>query len=341
MKRIKNLYQQICEFENIERAYYLARRGKRYRAEVLRYTINKQMNILKLRREFMEERYRQGPYKAFYVREPKLRLISALPFYDRVAQHAINNVLEPILDNKFYFHSYACRKNKGMHKASEQLGKWIYEQTYPGRPLYAIKGDIHHFFASIDHEILKRLLRRTFADAPLLRLLDRIIDSGGENGRGVPVGNLTSQLFANFYLNELDKFVKEQLHAKFYIRYMDDFVILSHDKAELDGYLTEIEKFINNKLRLDFNPKTCVLNCKNNVNFVGYRTWADHKKLRKSSVRNMRLKIRLFRHGKISKVRLLKAYTSWDGHASHADAWALRRKIQEEVIEAINQAETG
>lgn len=218
MKRYTGIYEQIYDFANLERAYKKARRCKRYRNEVLRYSRNLEENLINLQNHLIWHSYEQGIYRTFYVYEPKKRLISALPFADRVAQHAINNILEPLIDRRFYYHSYACRKEKGMHKASEVLTKWLYDETFDGKPLYAIKADIHHYFQSIDHERLKATIRRIIKDEEALALLDKIIDNVGTDGKGIPVGNLTSQLFANLYLDRMDKYLKETLHVRHYIK---------------------------------------------------------------------------------------------------------------------------
>lgn len=331
MKRYSELYPKIYDFANLERAYKKARRCKRYRNEVLRYSENLEENLINLQNHLIWHTYRQGRYRTFYVYEPKKRLISALPFADRVAQHAINNILEPLIDRRFYFHSYACRKGKGMHKASETLTKWLYNLTFEGSPLYAIKGDIHHYFQSIDHDRLKSTVRRIIKDPETLGLLDLVIDSGGEDGKGIPVGNLTSQLFANLYLDRLDKHVKETLRVRHYIRYMDDFVILAPDKAYLRDALRKIETFLALELGLQLNPKTTILNCKNGVDFCGYRHFTDHKKVRKSSIRRMKRTIRGYRTGKISEERFAKALQSWLGHIQHADAYLLREGMLQQI----------
>jgi len=329
MKRYTGLYERVYDFANLENAYRKARRCKRYRNEVLKYSANLEENLINLQNHLIWHSYKQGEYRTFYVYEPKLRLISALPFADRVAQHAVNNIIEPLIDRRFYYHSYACRKDKGMHKASETLTAWIYNLTFEGKPLYAIKGDIHHYFQSISHERLKAAVCRIIKDRELLSLLYQIIDGGG-----IPVGNLTSQLFANLYLDALDKFVKETLRAKHYIRYMDDFVILSPDKAFLHDAIRQIEDFLIRELGLKLNPKTTILNAKNGIDFCGYRHWADHKKVRKTSVQRMRRTIKAYRDGKISEESFNKSIQSWLGHIQHADAFTLREKVLQEIEQA-------
>ena len=266
----------------------------------------------------------------------------ALPFYDRVVQHAINNVLEPIFDKRFISQSYACRKGKGMHAASDTLQGWLYDwqKFHPDEPLYAIKADIHHYFQSIDHGILKAEIRKVIKDAGVLALLDKIIDHNGNmpEGIGIPVGNLTSQLFANIYLDKLDKYVKHTLGAKQYIRYMDDFIILSPDKDELRRWLADIEVFLRDELRLALNPKTAILAAKNGVDFVGYKHRATHRKVRPDSIKRVKRTIKKCESGKITKEQLQKSIQSWTGHAGHADSYHLRKKIKTLADAAIQKA---
>lgn len=209
MKRSSIGIQDIATFENAEDAYRKARRCKRYREEVLRFTENKEAELCDIVQELLTGTYRQGEARRFVVYEPKKRDIYALPFRDRVVQHMINTKIEPIIEKRFYFHSYACRKNKGMHKAAAYAQECIRNRSFEDCQVYALKADIHKYFNSVDHEILKQLLTRIFKDRQLIALLFYIIDSYGEDGKGIPVGNLLSQLFANLVLNELDTFVKK------------------------------------------------------------------------------------------------------------------------------------
>lgn len=237
------LLEAMGDYGNVQKAYNKARKCKRHRKDVLIFTKDKEENLDKVREDIINLAYEPSKYHYFKVYEPKERQIMALPFYDRVVQHAINNVLEPIFDKRFISQSYACRKGKGMHAASDTLKEWLYEwnKYHPDQPLYAIKADIHHYFQSIDHAVLKTEIRKVIKDAGVLALLDRIIDHNGNmpDGVGIPVGNLTSQLFANIYLDALDQFIKHELGVEAYIRYMDDFVILSPDKEQLRNWLAQ------------------------------------------------------------------------------------------------------
>ena len=305
MHRAKDLYPKIYEFHNLEAAFYAARSSNRYTKSALDFSQHRQEELESLQKALESRTYRQGPYYTFTIREPKERVISALPFRDRVAQHAINNIIEPYFERRYYYHSYACRKDKGTHRAAAQLQEWVRQCSFEGR---------------------------LFKDEALLALLGQIIDSTpGE--KGVPVGNLTSQGFANLYLTELDNFVKRDLRARHYIRYMDDFVILG-EYAELAAMLEKIEAFLRDELALELNPKTAILCVQNGISFVGYRIWPDHVKIRKRSVRNMRRKIKEYERGEIDDATFALSYISWHGHASHADTHHIQAAIAKEVAEA-------
>ena len=211
MKRSNIGIKDIATFENAEDAYRKARKCKRYREEVLRFTDNLEEELYDLVADLEAGTYRQGEARRFVVYEPKKRDIYALPFRDRVAQHMINNKIEPIVERRFYYHSYACRTDKGVHKAADYAQECIRNLSFEGEQVYILKADIHKYFNSVDHEVLKQILGGIFKDKDLLKLLYYIIDSYGEDGRGLPVGNLLSQLFANLVLNELDNFVKHEL----------------------------------------------------------------------------------------------------------------------------------
>lgn len=338
----ETLAEAMADYGNVQKAYNKARKCKRYRKDVLIFTNEKEENLERVRNDILGLTYEPSEYNYFKVYEPKERQIMALPFYDRVVQHSINNVLEPIFNRRFIFHSYACRKDKGMHAASDALQKLIYdwEKFHPDQPLYAIKADIHHYFQSIDHEILKAEIRKVIKDAGALALLDKIIDHNGNmpDGVGIPVGNLTSQLFANIYLDKLDKYIKHTLGAKAYIRYMDDFIILSPDKDQLRELLAAIEVFLREELKLELNPKTAILAAKNGIDFVGYKHRATHRKVRRDSIKRMKQKIKKFESGKITKEQLQKSVASWTGHAGHADSYNLRKKIKTLADAAISKA---
>lgn len=338
------LAEAMADYANVQKAYNKARKCKRYRKDVLLFTKDKEDNLETVRNDILGLSYEPSEYRYFKVYEPKERQIMALPFYDRVVQHAINNVLEPIFNQRFICHSYACRKTKGMHAASDTLQEWLYEwqKFHPDQPLYAIKADIHHYFQSINHDVLKAELRKVIKDAGALVLIDRIIDHNGQmpDGVGIPVGNLTSQLFANIYLNKLDQYIKHTLGAKYYMRYMDDFIILSPDKEQLRRWLADIERFLRDELKLELNPKTTILAAKNGIDFVGYKHRATHRKVRPDSIKRIKKTIKKYESGKITKEQLQKSIASWTGHAGHADSYNLQKKVIALADAAIQRVET-
>lgn len=339
MKRNNIGIQDIATFENAEEAYRKARRCKRYREEVLRFTDNLEAELYSLVDDLLAGTYQQGEARRFVIYEPKKRDIYALPFRDRVAQHMINSKIEPIIEKRFYYHSYACRKGKGMHKAADYAQECIRNLSFEGKQVYALKADIHKYFNSVDHEILKQILSRIFKDKGLLTLLFYIIDSYGEDGRGLPVGNLLSQLFANLVLNELDGFVKHELKEENYPRYMDDFIIIHNDREHLKEALQKIETFLGERIKLTLNPKTQIINTKNGLDFCGYRIYKDYRKIRKRSPKHIRAAIRAYRSGKITKEKMLMIDASWEGHAEHADTYKLRMKVKEQIKAEIKKKE--
>lgn len=252
MNKIVGLYDKICDFDNLYQSYLNARKCKKYKTGVLEFSANLEEQLITMQKELVDETYNINQYKEFYVYDPKKRLIMALDFYDRVVQWAIYRQLNPILDSRYIYDSYGCRIGKGTHKAADRLQYWLRQVSRRDEQYYSLKMDISKYFYRVDHNILMNILDSKIADEKLLRLLERIINS--ENTKfglpsgvevdqiskddrllevGMPIGNLTSQMFANIYLNELDQFVKHELKVHYYIRYVDDFIILHNDKKFL------------------------------------------------------------------------------------------------------------
>ena len=336
MKTVKGLHEKMYTFDNANISFHKAAENKRFHEEVLAFSMSKEDELLRACEEVETLTYSQGPYTVFKVWEPKERIIMALPFFDRVIQHMIVNIIEPIFEKRFIFHSYACRKGKGAHEASDTLSKWLYElEVVQGKKIYAIKGDIHHYFQSVAHDVLKKEIRRYISDKALLKILDRIIDHNGifPPGVGIPVGNLTSQLFANVYLNKLDQYVKHVLKMKYYVRYMDDFIILSEDPEELRHVLELIEEFLRRELKLELNPKTTILAAKNGINFVGYIHFKDHKRVRKDAMRRLKKLLKAFDTGEVELEDFDRSIESRFGHMKHADSYILIEETQEKIKE--------
>lgn len=319
----------------LESMVYPSFKFKRYTNEVLAFSMVKEEELLRATEEIQNLTYRQGEYKIFKVFEPKERLIMALPFYDRVVQHMICNAIQPVFENGFYYHSYACRSGKGMHAASDTLYQWMYEtEVKQGLRMYAFKGDISKYFASIPHDKLKDENRRYIGDKKALMLMDDIIDHNGilPDGVGIPVGNLTSQLFANVYGNKLDKFCKHVLHIPYFVRYMDDFIILSDDLEQLKEWVKRIEEFLENEMLLHINPKSTILYAGNGIDFCGYIHYADHKKVRKSSIRKLKQDVKAYELGELPPEEFNRKYESRKGHLGHADTYHIAKAVEYELL---------
>lgn len=334
-KTCNGLYEKISDFENLHGAYLKARRCKRYRKEVLLFTRNVEEELLTLQEELVSGTYMTGQYRRFMVFEPKQREILALPFRDRVVHHAICTIIEPLFERRFIFDSYGCRVGKGTHSGSARLVDFLRRAQRVWDTVYCLKADISKFFPSVDHGDLKRVIRRIIRCKRTLKLLDEIIDSiPGQ--KGIPIGNLTSQIFANVYLDELDHFVKEKLQVKFYIRYMDDFVLLHSDKKLLHYCKAEIATFLKEELKLGLNAKTSVFPISRGVDFLGYRTWPTHKLLRKRSVIGMRRRLKKlserYRRGAITLEDIRPIIASWLGHTKHANSYNAVKRVLGSVV---------
>lgn len=335
MKTVKGLHEKMYTFNNANISFHKAAENKRFHKEVLAFSMSKEDELLRACEEVETLTYSQGPYTVFKVWEPKERLIMALPFYDRVMQHMIVNAIGPVFEERFYCHSYACREGKGMHAASNQLYKWLYElMVVQGLRIYAFKGDISKYFASIPHDGLKDENRRYIGDKKALYLMDNIIDRNGilPDGVGIPVGNLTSQLFANVYGNRLDKFIKHTLHIKYYVRYMDDFIILSPDLNQLKEWEKRIEEFLEEEMKLHINPKSTILYAGNGVDFCGYIHHPTYRKVRKGSVRRLKKDVKHLKAGELDRETFNRKYQSRLGHMGHADTYHVTKAIEYDLL---------
>ena len=288
MKRTGHLIERIADVDNLRLAFFKACRGKRGKTEVLRFRERVDGELSVLREELLAGSVDWGGYHRFQVQDPKPRTIHAAPFRSRVAHHAIVNVCEPVFESYQIHDSYACRKGKGLDAALNRAVRFSRHRDW------FLQMDIRKCFDSIDHGILKQLLRRRFKDRSVLRLFDSVIESyEAAPGKGIPIGNLTSQYFANHYLGLLDHHVKETLRFRRYVRYMDDFVVWSADKAELIGQREEIEDFLLERLGLNLKPAT--LNaCQRGMTFLGYRLVPQGLRLSRRSRDRFRRKASLY-----------------------------------------------
>ncbi|MBW4478686.1 MAG: RNA-directed DNA polymerase [Tolypothrix brevis GSE-NOS-MK-07-07A] len=343
MKRYNNLWTQITDFANLLAAAKKAQLGKRFRESVLSFNYNLEQNLWQLKTELETKTYRPGAYKTFTILEPKPRMISAAPYRDRVVHHALYNVIQPIFERTFIFDSYANRTGFGTHRALRRFTEFARSSRY------ILQCDIKKYFASIDHEILKLLLRRKIKCRDTLWLIDTIIDNSNEQEpvveyfpgdeiltpiyrrHGLPIGNLTSQFFANVYLNSLDHFVKEQLQVKKYIRYVDDFALFADDHQLLVNARLAVEEYLVG-LRLKIHPvKTQLFETKHGANFLGFRVLPNFIGVRCENLRRGRRRLRLmqkdYAQGKITLEKVSQRIQSWVAHLKHGDTWRLREQI--------------
>jgi retron-type reverse transcriptase len=341
MKRIGGLWPRIISFENLLAAAHSAAKGKRKRPDVARFLLNLEPELHKLREELAAGTYQPGEYRTHEVRDPKPRKISAAPFRDRVVHHALTRIIEPIFDRRFTTDCFACRKGFGTHKALERARRAA--RKYP----YVLKCDIRKYFPSIDHVILKDLLARVIKCPQTLDLAGRIIDGSNpqeeiiayypgddlftphERRRGLPLGNQTSQFFANVYLSPLDHFVRQTLSPAEYIRYVDDFLIFGDSKAELRETLRRIAEFLA-PLRLQMHAgKSRIYRVADGVTFLGWRIFPDRVRLDRGNVLRFRERLdemlESYRPAKRDEVRT--RVRAWIAHAAHGDTWRLRRGL--------------
>ncbi len=345
MKRYDNLYDEVTGFENLWLAYRRAARGKRGQPAVAAFEFNLEDELFRLQDELIAQTYRPGPYTSFYIRDPKRRLISAAPFRDRVVHHALCNVIEPIFERTFIGDSYANRTGKGTHAALDRA------QAFARRYPYVLQCDVEQFFPSIDLAILAGILGRKLADPRVMWLAGRIIDGGARvlaheyemvyfpgddllaaaRPRGLPIGNLTSQFWANVYLNELDQFVKRQLGCRAYVRYVDDFLLFADEKRQLWVWKDAIRERLA-ELRLTIHEReSTVYPTAAGIPFLGFRVFPDHRLLKRRNgvafSRRLRSLRRAAAGGQISLSDVTTRVQGWVAHAAHGDTWGLRRAL--------------
>lgn len=314
MKRVNNLYAQIYNIENLKLADSIARKGKSKQPGVIMHDRNRDGNIEALHLQLKDKTYVTSPYTTFTIYEPKERLIFRLPYFpDRITHHAVMNILEPLFVATFTADTYSCIKKRGIHAAASAVKKSL--QDIPGTR-YCLKLDIRKFYPTIDHAVLKQLLRRKIKDNDLLWLLDGIIDSAD----GLPIGNYLSQYFANFYITYFDHWIKEQKQVKYYFRYADDMVILSDNKPYLHQLLTDIRIYLAEKLKLEVKDNYQVFPVDaRGIDFVGYVFYHTHTRLRKTIKQSFARMI--------SKNGNAASIASYSGWAKHCNSKHLLKKL--------------
>ena len=281
--------------ENLFGAWREFKRGKTNKLDVQKFAFNLEDNVFKLHNELKQRIWKPDPYTSFYVRDPKLRHIHKATIRDRVFNQALFRILYQIFDKEFIAGSYSCRKAKGTHRGVLKLNSHIRKISCNyTRPAFALKCDVRKFFDNIDHKTLYEIIKRKVTDLDVLRLIYMVLDSFETSpGKGLPLGNVTSQLFANVYLNELDQYVKHTLKIKYYVRYCDDFIILDTNPSILIGYIQSVGMFLKNKLDLSLHPHKIVMRkCLQGMDFLGYVVLPQRTVLRTKTKRRILKKIR-------------------------------------------------
>ena len=326
MKRKGNLFAKIVAMENIDKAFHNAAKGKHWQRQVKVAEENKEALLVELQQSLIGHTFHTSPYKTKWIYEPKKRLIFILPFYpDRIVQHAVMQILEPLWDKLMIHNSFACRKGKGQHKASDVCKKYAMKYEY------CVQCDIRKFYPSIRHDLIKTLLRRKIKDKELLWLLDDIIDSA-EGGKNVPIGNYLSQWLGNLFMNELDTYVKQELKVKAYLRYCDDFLFFGDDKEVLKDVADKAEQFCNDVLDLQLSKKS-LFHTWQGVDFVGYRHFHSGKVLvRKRTAQRIMKKLKRLpdklKHGRIGREKARSVVASAKGWLQHANTYNLQQKLE-------------
>lgn len=327
-----SLYEKVIDYKNLKESYKRTQQAQRkYRKEAIIFDMAREKNLVKLWRELKEETYTPSDYIEFKVYEPKERLIHAPRIRDKVVQFVAHTVLQEVYYNKFIDSSYACLVERGTHKAVDKVQhnmrhcKWKYGEAW------VLKMDVSKFFYSINRDILKKILRKKIKDDKFLNLLDKIIDSSPEGEKGIPLGNVTSQDFANIYMNEVDQYAKRFLGLKYYVRYMDDIIVIVPTKEDAQKAKEAITNFLNDKLDLQTNDKTKIFPIEQGVNAYGFKIYTTHRLVRNSSKAAMKRRIkamdRKVKNGELSKEYVQQCVNSWLGHARHSNSFNLCKKI--------------
>ncbi|MEK6863807.1 MAG: reverse transcriptase domain-containing protein [Nanoarchaeota archaeon] len=355
MKTYKRLFEQLCAIENLELAFKKARMHKTLKPYVMEFEKNLANNLQSLQNELASKIYAPLPLNEFILRDPKTRRISVSDFRDRVVHHAICNVLEPIFEKYFIYDSYANRKGKGNLKAIERFDYFKRKVSCNGRKIkrlqddnyvqgYALKADIKHYFDTVSHKKLMGIISKRIADIDVRDLILKILNNynAKQDGKGMPLGNLTSQFFANIYLNELDQFIKHNLKVKYYLRYVDDFIMLHKSKNQLESWKTEISSFLQNELLLELHPqKSKIIPLGRGIDLLGFKCFYYFRILRKRNIRKMQRRLELFKElckeDRNNALVLLESLQGWNAYAKHANTYKTRRAITNKTIEIIRR----
>ena len=334
-KTVKNIWPEIASFSTLALAFQKVRQGKRFDSDTIRFYSALETNLFALEEQLLNRTWRPQPFREFTIRVPKMRLIQAPEFSDRVVHQAVILHAGPAMERRFIADSYASRLGRGTHSASSRLRSFMRSASAKWANPYLIKADVKSYFLSIPHAALMERVKRVFADPALLWFFETLIYGSGYTERGLPIGSLTSQWLANLYLDTLDHYIKDTLGVPYYVRYMDDFVIVGPDKAWCKEKLAQIDTFING-LQLTLNPKTGILPITQGVDFVGYRHWTSHTLPRKSTVKRAKKQFktlqRQYNAKKVSFDYVRARVVSFTGYMAHCDGRTTLQGILDKFV---------
>lgn len=349
MKIYKNVFENIISLENLFSAWDKFKSDKQKKRDVQRFEWKLEENIFKLHRDLKYRRYKHGAYTSFYIHDPKQRHIHKAIVRDRVLHHAVFAVLNSIFEPTFISNSFSCRVNKGTHKGIDVLDRIMRQVSSNSfKPCFVLKCDIKKFFETIDHKILLNIIGKRIKDDNAMWLLEEIIESLTSKystvfeRKGLPIGNLTSQLFANIYLNEFDQFVKRKLRVKRYIRYTDDFIIVTGDRSYLEDIISPIRDFLLDNLALELHPKKITIRkFRQGVDFLGYVLLPHYRLLRTKTkqriIRKLRERVKEYNNGLIGRETLEQLLQSYLGVLSHADSHKLGNDLKNQFWFWLNE----
>ena len=335
-KRINNIYDKSLTFSAIRSAYFRTAKCKKRKSDRIKFGMYLEDNILDIYKKLKSQTYTVGKYNIFKVYEPKEREIHSLPFYDRVVQQFyVYEYIIPHMIPKFISDSYACIPGKGLHQCVINLQKKIRIASRIWEKPYFVKYDISKFFYSINRDILYKIMEKHYKDKKVLNLTKIFLNSNVETEKGIPIGNYTSQYFANIYMNELDHYIKENLRVKYYIRFMDDGILIVENKEKAKQILEKITKFTKEKLDLNLNKKSGYFPVKNGCIFCGYRIYNDYKLIKRANIIRVRKRIkgwnRQWQKGNYDFDKWNQSFNAWRGYSMHADSYRLIEKLRKEM----------
>ena len=331
-KTIRNEFDKYLTYENLMKAHIESRKSKCRKPEIIRFNLRQEEYIMWLYNELKNGTYKHGGYKEFYVTEPKLRKIEKSRYIDRIVHRwLVDNFLQRAFVNQFIYSSFACIKDKGMHKAAFYVQKCMKSAKMKWGDYYILKTDVAKYFNNIDKQILLNILKRKIKDKKLIWLINEILYAQPRE-KGIEIGNYTSQVFANIYLNEVDQYIKHELKIKYYARYLDDSILILHTKQEAKSTLGKIRKFLKEKLKLELNSKTQIFKGKQGVNFCGYKINEYRLKLRNKGKRKLKDKVKsLKRKIKNGEMNSNEAHVLLAGNWGYVK-WANIHNLEEKLF---------